>query len=177
NKVKKMNNLDFKKELQTNDEKLELLQEICGTSLESSIFSFQETKDSLDKKRIKMQNRKRRRFVSNETRKNIVKKYIKGYNVTNISKILNLPRTTVSGIVSVFKKEKRILALPRGGNRRHLAPNCDKEDKKTHSSGNIFAIFSKQIYKEPLEENLCKFELNQSGIFDKRQDYERLFKF
>ena len=64
-------------------------------------------------------------MVSIDLRKTILKMHSQGYKVTLISRILDMPNSTVWSIIRKFQTTKEVADLPRTG-----CPRCMKTPKK-----------------------------------------------
>ncbi len=76
-------------------------------------------------------NNRSRRFLSDEIRRLIISHTENGCNVTTIARMMNLPRTTVSTVVSKFRNTGSIDRGNRGGDRRTKLSDEQKENVRT----------------------------------------------
>lgn len=69
---------------------------------------------------LNMDNRKRRRELSQDIRKKIIDKHLKGKGYKTISKQLEVPVTTVAHIIQKFKTHGTVANLPGRGRKRKI---------------------------------------------------------
>ena len=68
-----------------------------------------------------------RSTLSNSTRESIIYNYNRGIAIKDISEILRVPKGTIYSIIKIYRRETRVNALPRGGDRRSKLKDEDKE--------------------------------------------------
>ena len=69
---------------------------------------------------LNMDHRKLRTELSQEIRKNIIDKHVKGKGYKTISKQLDIPVTTVAHIIQKFKVQGTVANLPGCGRKRKI---------------------------------------------------------
>ncbi|KAG2469162.1 TCB1 transposase, partial [Polypterus senegalus] len=126
-----------------------------------------------------MDQRKRRKEVSQEIRKKIIDKHVKGKGYKTISKQLDVPVTTVAHIIQKFKIHGTVANLPGRGRRRRIDKSkrriirmVTKEPRKT----------SKEIQGElqaqgtSVSDRTIRRCLSQSGLHGRRPRRTPLLK-